>query len=368
MRLFGLLPLRNIAVFSAFEGKTYGDNPRAVYEEMIRRNLPLKYVWLMRDKDQKVPGAITVKPNSVRGAYYLSVACLWVDCTRKSEWVIKRDNQFYLQTWHGDVALKRIEEDAIDGLSRQYVNAAIHDSKQVDLMISGSTFGTQLFRRAFWYKGEVLELGTPKSDSLFADKYEVRAKIKEAFGIPANSKIVLYLPTFRSDGSTKAYFDDFDGLIQVLNKKTMGDWVAIRKLHPNVAAVRAGDEGNNQTVIDAGPVHSTNELIAASDLVITDYSSCMFDALEIGIPTILFASDLDDYGKERGFYFDFRDMPFPIAHTNDELERAISSFDLGEYVESATVFRDSIGFINDGKASERVVNELLSRINVHPKK
>ena len=174
MRIFGLLPLRHVVVFSAFDGKMYGDNPRAIYEEMLSRNLPMKYVWLLRDTNTNVPGARVVKANSIASLYYLSTARLWVDCSRKREWVVKRKGQYYVQTWHGDLCLKKIEGDAEGALPQSYIQAAKHDSEIADLMLSGSRFSTNLMRRAFWYKGEIAETGMPKSDVFFKDKKATR--------------------------------------------------------------------------------------------------------------------------------------------------------------------------------------------------
>ncbi len=108
----------------------------------------------MQDDTIKIDGAKVVKETSMKAIYHLATAKLWIDNSRKREWIIKRKGQYYVQTWHGNVCIKTIEKDAEDYLDKPYIRCAKHDSQMADLMISGSKFRTKNYRSAFYYKGK----------------------------------------------------------------------------------------------------------------------------------------------------------------------------------------------------------------------
>ena len=135
----------------------------------------------------------------------------------------KRKGQVYIQTWHSSLRLKKIEKDAIDSLGKDYEKSAFEDSSKIDLLLSGCDFSTEIFRRAFWYDGEIMKSGTPRSDILInAPKY-IRKKIFEYYNIPVNNKLVLYAPTFRDNKKADLFGMNFDKLSVAL-KSTNHEW------------------------------------------------------------------------------------------------------------------------------------------------
>ena len=121
MYLCRLFPIENKAVFMGFFGKSYSDNPRAIYEEMLNENIDMKYIWLMKEDSVKIPNAIVVKPLSFRGLFHQATARLWIDNCRKSAWIVKRKGQYYIQTWHGGIGVKKAEKDTENVLSMEYI-------------------------------------------------------------------------------------------------------------------------------------------------------------------------------------------------------------------------------------------------------
>lgn len=362
MRLCGILPLKNKVVLISFDGKMFGDNPQAIYEEMRKNHPELDYIWIMTDPNAVIEGAKVVKAYSLKSVYHFATAKLWISNSRLRPWMVKRKKQYYVQTWHSDVCLKKIEKDAEHSLPEDYLQAAIHDSQIADLMISGSEFRSQSYRTSFWYSGEILELGSPKADIFYKDKSEFTKKVKEHFNLSSSVKIALYVPTFRADSSIDCYNIDYQTLLDQLCNKYGGDWVIIVRLHPKIAE-KQDLITYSKNIINGTTYNVTNELIVASNVIITDYSGCMFAGLEADIPVFLYASDLSNYLKDRGTYFSFSDLPFPLAQNNSELHRIIMEFDTCEYRKKATMFKKKIGFFNNGNSSELVTDNIMKRID-----
>ena len=357
MKLCGLFPITNKAVFMSFYGKSYSDNPKAIYEQMIRENIEMEYVWLMNDSNVQIAGATVIKTPSFHALFHLATAKLWVDTSRTSAWVVKRKGQYYVQTWHAGITMKKVEQDASEKLSEDYIKGAKHDSQMADLFISGSKWNSDNYRKSFWYKGEILESGLPRSDIFFEKNRETLKKIKSKYQIQPDQKIALYAPTFRVDGQTECYNIAFLSVLRALERRWGGTWCVLVKLHPNVQAKR-GSIQYQQNVKDASVNSDINELLTACEVLITDYSSCMFDALNLGKKVFLYAADIETYYQDRGTYFTFQELPFPLAQSNHELIESIITFDEDEYREKISSFKDAYKIFDDGHASERVANQI----------
>lgn len=250
----------------------------------------------------------------------------------------KRKGQHYLQTWHG-FALKRIEADAEQALDGPYVRGCMQDSAQCDLMVSGSGFMTQLYQRAFWYDGPVAEYGSPRNDVLFSSQPHLLQKVRQAFSLPENQKLVLYAPTFRSDHSSRAYNLDVPSLLDACHTRFGGSWSCLVRLHPNVAKHSTGLFAyNGSTILDATAYPDMQELLYAVDMLISDYSSCMFDFALSGKPCLQFATDIESYRQDRNFYFPLDRLPFPLSSSNPALCQAVRSFDAQEYARNWAAF------------------------------
>ena len=157
MYLFRFFPIKNNKiVFVSYYGNYYNDNPLNICKALLHyKNLDI--VWCLKDGISHPTSIRTVSPSSIRYIYELATAKVWVDNCRKSDWVRKREGQFYVQTWHGNLGNKRVEKAALNTLEKGYIERAIRDAKYTDVMISGSTFFTNLCYKYFWYEGKVLE-------------------------------------------------------------------------------------------------------------------------------------------------------------------------------------------------------------------
>lgn len=362
MNLCRIFPLKDKIIFSSFDGKMYGDNPGAIFEKFVERyGDRFEYIWLMNDSSVVIEHAVVVKAYSIRALYHAATAKLWIHNSRQREWIVKRKGQYYVQTWHGDVCLKKIEKDAADGLGQDYVKAAIHDSEIADLMISGSRWRTDNFRHAFWYYGEILEKGTPKSDIFYEDMNIYRKKVNEFYNLDSDVKIALYVPTFRKDKDLSCCDPDYEKLLEVLTERWNGNWVILVRLHPEVAKLQ-DTLLYSETILNGTLYGNTNELIVSSDFILTDYSGCMFAGLEAGKKVFLYASDMEKYVKERDTYFSFEELPFPLSQTRDELYHLIQGFDEAEYEKKISEFQKKIGLINGSNSAEKVVRYLYDQV------
>ena len=320
----------------------------------------LDLVWIVSDITTPMPKGVRVcRYGSARAAYELSTARVWVNDSRGGAHY-KRKNQYYMQTWHG-FALKCIER-AAKNLPASYVEQGKRDSAQTDIIVSNSSFMTKVYGEDFWYDGVVEEYGSPRNDIFFQDNTELRRKILTTFGLPEDRKLLLYAPTFRDDGSTDAYRIDILRVLAACEKRFGGNWSALMRLHPNVAKQSAKLFAyDNERVLDATAWTDMQELLAATDLLITDYSSSMFDYILRDTPCIRFATDLEEYRAVRNFYFPLEALPMPLAQSNDELCALLENYDASQDGARRQAFMKENGFCEDGAASRRCAQWIVSR-------
>ncbi len=345
----------------SYAGRGYSDSPKALAEELKSRGW--RVIWAVRDEKEARSLSEGVEPallGSMKEIYHRCTAGVWVDNCRKWGRLFKRPSQCYVQTWHG-FPLKRIEGDAQEALDPEYVAAAKKDSEMADLFLSDSRFLTDIYRRAFWYDGEVLECGFPRNDLLAEDHPELLEKVQKALKLPANKKLLLYAPTFRKDRGLAAYDVDYGRVVKALNRRFGGDWLILARLHPNVADRAEELRPDPELVRNASQYPDIQELYVASSALLTDYSSVMFDYLSTGKPCFLYVNDLESYRDDRNFTFDLQKLPFPRAEDNDELEKIIAGFEAGPQREAAARFRQEFGIVESGNASKQTADYLERR-------
>jgi CDP-glycerol glycerophosphotransferase len=365
--LFKFFPISsNKIVFSSYYGNGYGDNSKYIAEEIINSEANYEMVWLLKKgliHNSDLPPEIrAVQYGSIRAIYEMVTAKIWIDNCRKSSFLRKRDGQFYIQTWHGGISMKQIEKDAEANLNISYIENAKNDSRMANLFISNSKFCTNMYRSAFWYNGEILECGSPRCDILMNKKDTINDKVRNYFGINSSKHILLYAPTFRTDSNTNVYDIDYDGLIKVLEKRFGGSWIVLVRLHPNVAYKENFIEYSS-TIINATDYNDMYELLATSDILITDYSSTMFEFSFTNKPVLLYAADIETYIKDRSFYFDIHSLPYPLAQNNQQLFSILEQFDEVKYTTELRKFLSSLELVEQGTASKEVAEIIGSVIN-----
>lgn len=353
---FWFAPVANEKIiFNNFNGKGYGCNPKYIAEEILNQGLEFDLVWLVNDMSMELPAKIRkVQYGSAEAFYEMATAKVIVTNVKNDLNLFKKKKQYIIQTWHGSYSSKLLEREVEDKLSPEYIKASKKNSKQTDLFLSNSKAMTQCYKEAFWCESEVLECGFPRNDMLFTkDVKNTVAKVKKAFGISEVCKIILYAPTFRDDGSIDAYSLDCKKVVEQL-KKSGEEWKLLVRLHPNVGAAEGLFEFG-EDIINATSYSDMQELLLACEILITDYSSTIFEFASMRKQSYIYAPDIEEYQRIRGLKKDFFYMPYPINRTNEELLKNIEKYTPQGAARDAEEFVKLYGGVDKGDASKQVV-------------
>lgn len=356
-----IFPIRkNKIVVDSFRGNDYSGNCKYIVDKLIELyGETFDIVWLAKNTEKKKcypPSVRVVKYNSLQSLIELATAKIWIDDFRKKYFPPKKRRQIYLQTWHGFISLKYIEGDTESSLPYEYVKEAIRDGHAIDYMVSGTKKTTELYKNAFWLgkNARILEFGTPRIDAFFNVNSAVIKDVNDYFMLHDSTRILLYAPTFRNTEDYD-YSLNFTKLLEEIEKKFGGNWKVMLRLHPNVKGKERSYIEKNPNVIGVSDYDDVQNLIIRAEIVITDYSSLMFDAMMNEKKVFLYFPDLMTYvSEERKFYFKLSELPFSNNTLFEKLLKSIKKFDTRKYEENVKKFKSRIGIFEDGRASERI--------------
>jgi CDP-glycerol glycerophosphotransferase len=346
-------------VYNSFNGR-FSDNPRALYER-LRERPDVRHTWLADPMHAAAfPADVdTVDVTGPGARDALESADLVVAGTHTEVDWDKPLGTTYLQTWHG-TPLKRIHYDVllVPPGRLEYLD---EDVARWDVLLSPNAESTPRLRKAFGYDGPVWETGYPRNDLLLSPEAgRVRAEVRAELGIDEGTTAVLYAPTWRDDehyaGSEVPWQLDARALAERLTASGRRH-VVLPRLH-NLMTTRSRPQ-SGAGVVDVSFYRDVRELHLAADVLVTDYSSLMFDFALTCKPMVFYAYDVARYASEiRGFYFDlFPQAPGPVATDPDELAAAILAQD-GDRHERYDAFRATYGHLEDGHATDRVLERL----------
>lgn len=363
---------RRKVVFIAFQGD-YTCNPKYITEELLRRHADVDIVWAASRRSVQMPDAF---PDGVRRVEFYTYAMMREIATaqiivcnsvefEKLRLPIRKD-QVVIQTWHGSLGIKRFDREHNDNWV--WVRAADYCGKVTRYCISNSTFEDEVYRGSFWPDTEILSYGHPRNDLLLQTDspraQEIVAKLREQFHLDSDTHAVLYAPTFRDSHNFSCYDVHPRPLLDALSERFGGKWIMLLRYHPSIREHSVGLL-NSPDVIDVSQYADIQELMLLSDAAITDYSSWIYDYMLTGRPGFIYATDMDKYNTERGFYFPLESTPFPIAVNNAQLSECVRTFDEALYRQRTEEFLRDKGCIEDGHASERAVDKILELIGEH---
>ena len=367
----------HLIVFEAFSGKRCGGNLRAIYEQLMEdeRYRDFRYVWIVNDveahADLKVRRHTRVVKKDSPSAFILyAKAKYWFNNVALPNYLIPRPHQVYVETWHG-TPLKKLGNDIEYEVDPRQSLAEMHKKyyikgRKMDYLVSPSKFYSEKMISSFRLdksKKEdiILETGYPRNDALFTFTEEDVARIREEIGVPDGKKVILYTPTWRDNEFKKGegfqYKEavDFGRLMEELGD----EYVLLFRAHHQIGFKDVAHDVSG--VIDVTEVDDVNDLYIISDLMITDYSSTMFDYGNLRRPMVFFMYDLDEYqGEIRDFYFDINELPGPIVKTQEELADAIlDQFAHFEYDDKYKAFTAKFNSLDDGNAAKRVIEATI---------
>ncbi len=368
------IPIKTSRVICwSFSYKQYGCSPRYITEYALSNHPEdFEFFWVLQEgvDDSRIDKRIKIiRPNTFKYLIVLYSSKFIISNERndnRRNYLIKKKGQKYIMTWHGPFALKKIEKDAETVLHPSYLRRAKYDSRMCDLMLSNSSFCTDLINRAFWYNGEILEQGIPRNDIFFGkERCDLARKgVAQWAKIDhiAEKTIVMYAPTFRDQMNVDQFCLNWTPLLDTLEHKYRKPVLLFLRMHPNVAhSINIDQLLSDNRIINMGVYPDMQELLCVSDVLITDYSSTMFDFALMNKVCYLYAPDVNQYN--RGFYFDIRELPFSLAESEDELLSHINHFDETVYQKKIQTFKnEKLGIHESGHASKAVVEWMLSNL------
>ncbi len=354
----GGTPALDAVYFESFFGRNATCNPRAIDREIARRRPDLPRYWSVEDYSVEVPeGAIPLVTGS-QDWWRVRESARWIVT---NEWLrpdfVKRGFQTVLQTWHGSM-YKKIGLDR-SGKGRTHLQRARLERRNWDMFLSQNADTTPIIRRAYEFPDGIIETGYPRNDELHDPDPSRAADIRARLGIPEGNTTVMYAPTWREEGQK---------VVELLNLEELSErlgptFTFLQRGHVRTLELSAGVRHDN--VIDVSTYPQINDLYLASDLLITDYSSMMFDYSVTRRPMIFYTPDIDEYTdpKVRGVYFDLEEIaPGPVVRSPGDVIDLLGSIDswVPTYEERYKEWSSRFNHADDGHAAERAVDALFA--------
>ncbi|WP_432172213.1 bifunctional glycosyltransferase/CDP-glycerol:glycerophosphate glycerophosphotransferase [Streptomyces sp. Tue6028] len=355
------LPLRSDrAVFSSYWGRGHGCNPGAL-EAAFRSHAPhIATAWIAHPEHHHTIPAATRRLRPGTAAYWTALARskYLVNNVNFDRRLVKRRGQIMIQTQHG-TPLKHMGLDLQDrpAAARGTDFAELlRSADKWDYCLSANRHSTLVWERVFPSSFTTLEYGMPRNDVFQQATSADVSRLRESLGIPQGTVAVLYAPTYRDYRRTQRRTLDLERVLRRLGPR----FVVLTRAHHSYDAPLAQAAGGR--LIDVSDHPSVESLCLASDALVTDYSSLMFDYAGLDRPIVVHADDWETYEASRGTYFDLRAFPpGAVARSEDEL---IDIFASGHWRGSRSAqlraaFRDRFCPYDDGLAAERVVRRVV---------
>lgn len=356
------------ALFESWRGR-YTDSPRAVSEGLAAVRPELRRWWVASPSGAFPSGTRTVRRHTPAYFALLLSARILVSNDIVTRMPHKPARMIYLQTWHG-TPLKTMGHDrqlhGHPGVAA-HLRQMVRDVRRWDALLSPSSECTELLRGAFGYEGPVWETGYPRNDLLQAPHSPaVRRRVRKELGVRDTDLVVLWAPTWRDDaGLPSGGFHMTDPSVHIdprlFTALVPESTLLVTRMHQNVLA--RPDYSGYPRIMDGSRFTDIAELYLAADVLVSDYSSAIYDFAVTGKPIVLFAPDLERYrDRVRGLYYDYHDWaPGPVVASTEELAACLTDLD-GVQLRAASAyrtFRERFCPYEDGHAADRVVERLL---------
>lgn len=367
-KLFWIFPIENNKVaLTSFIGKQHSCNPLYI-QKYLDENYHNKFelIWFLRNNPQEYSNA--VKFLSLKHFYHFCTAKVIVDNGGMPTYMPKRKRQYVINTWHGGGAYKRSLGWSKTSKYRIYLEK--YKGKNTNLVLSScEEFTDKVIPDILLdYKGEIMSCGCPRNDIFWSNDekiLEIKNKIHKFFNIPEDSLMVLFAPTFRGIKYSHDKFSQpmqWDNILSATQTRFGKKTVAVFRAHNYMLQYDVGK------VIDATSYPDMQELLCAADILISDYSSTIWDFSLTKKPCFLYCPDLDYYlNEDRGVYTPIETWPGILCRTNEELERAILNFDEAEYVKKVEKHHKDMGSYETGHACEQVCKRIAEVCGIEEK-
>lgn len=355
----------NRILFYSFSGKEYSCSPKYISEKIIN-DCRFEVIWAFNDPEKYChlinKGIKIVKYGSLKHILMQLSARFVVTNTGPFKGVATRKNQEIINTWHGGGAYKKTGMD--NPYKDKYTIRYNKDFGQsgVTLFVSSSKFFTKYaINGAFGYNGAVLEVGLPRNDVLFDDnkKNTVFEKLRKYFNISQDDIVILYAPTWRNYSLDKYEKLDIDSVVSAIRNKYQKNVIFIHRGHNLSSNMNITD---NSEVINATNYPDMQELLIASDLLISDYSSCIWDFSLLNKPVILFIPDIKLYNAQFSFYTPIEQWGCYLAESNSQFIECVEKMNPELTKEKTEKNHKLFGNAETGNATDEVYRYISSKL------
>lgn len=278
-----------------------------------------------------------------------------------------RKNQYVINTWHGGGAGKKMGVD-VYGNTALFRKDLLMNNQNTNIQISSCrVFSNAMIKSMLIDSDKIWEIGIPRNDILVNGDEKIRQIVRKKLGINQDERLVLFAPTYRkveddyfNDSIAISYGIDAKGVLEALEDRFGYKWKFAIRLHPCVVN---RDEHIIEDTIDLTNYPDMQELLLAADVMINDFSSSMWDFMLTGKPCFLFALDMNSYIDNTGLYIPYEELPYSKARNNEELKKNIRTYNEEKYRMLCDLYYKKVGGCETGKATELVVNKIVSIIN-----
>lgn len=366
--LFWLPIKRNRICFYSHARKGYSCNLKYICEELLNRyGGKAEIIWITPFPESCThlvqKGIKVVRFGTFEHWHYQFTSKVVVVNDAFPESVKLRRSQFTVNTWHASMNYKKIGPAYCSFRNDIAKKIFFIRNKQPKMYISGSQYFTEDTSKSFNFKKKIfVPYGMARNDIFFKNNAELTNKIKRQYALPEDCKLVLYAPTFRDGFKEDIHGIDFARLVKVLGEKFGGKWKVLYRKH---YFVNSNDVILDKNTIDVSDYDDMNELLAVSDVLISDYSSCLWDFSITHRPSFIYATDMEQYHlNDRDFSYPVEKWPYTIAKDNDELEEVISHFNKADYIKKIKAHHADAEIFDDGKAAERAADAIAQKMKL----
>ncbi len=365
-RLSFIMPLREKQIlFYSFYGKQYSDSPKYISDYILAHNQDYNFTMYCgvkepdKFKDFETQNLHFIKYKGLRFAFEHMRSKFIITNTTTFRLFARRKKQEMINTWHGGGAYKR---DSFMLNSQSKIKSYYRKIYTVDvtLFLSSSKAFTEAFLyNVHHYKGNVLNVGLPRNDVILNTGLheEIKKKVRQFFNFNSNIHIALYAPTWRGYDNGNSEKINFELLSDSLKKRFGGDWVLLYRAHDRTYT------NDFQQVKNATIYPDMQELLITADVLITDYSSSIWDYSLLKKPAFLYVPDLKLYEERVGFVTPINKWGFAVCESNKELAKSIENYDSEKQLKAINENHELFQSYETGEASKRVFDYIVSRLD-----
>lgn len=360
LKAFWIFPIKkNRVLFLSFNGKQFSDSPKYIYDEMLKYRNIYKLVWAFEAPDSinEKESVHYVKKNSLLYFYYFCTSKFIIVNDTTNSYMPVRNSQILINTWHGGGWFKKIGLSCDNYSDYTKFEFKMKNKQTTYFTASSEYFVDTVLHRSFGYDGNILRTGMPRNQIFYQDnKNEIRNLIRRKFIKDPNTLVVLYAPTHRS------YKDeipsiDVKKLMESLKKRFGKDVKVLFRAHHLIDSFDI-DSAHIENVTNYSDIQ---ELLLACDIVLSDYSSCMWEAAIQYKPIIVYAPDAQKYIDTQGFFLDIDKWPFIVGQSNEEVSEKILAFDEYEYnINIRKLVSDTTPYENS-KSVQSIVDIIINK-------